>query len=252
VSRDEDEHPLAETAADIASGGIAALAGLAVAGPYGTVEGALAGAAAGPAVKASLEQFLSRYWKRRESRVAFVIKVAAEYAGVRVDSLLNRIGQEPEREQLLIRTLQAAQDEAQLQHLVALGISLGNADRSGYSEEQLTFETAFARALADCDDSHIKLLRELLRYEEPSSDGYISTQGMGARDLELARQELQLGGTLDYLLSVLDRVGLTRVETVDRPSPPFASRTENYWRISDFGKEFVKRLDQVATLFEQS
>jgi hypothetical protein len=256
VSSDEEDRALTKTTVDAAASAVGALAGFAAAGPFGAVDGAVVGAVAGPVLKGSIDEFISRYGRRRRARVEYVIKVAAHHAGLRPRTLLDRIEQNPEREQLLIRTLQAAQDETQVPHLVALGISLAEADRSGYREEQLTFETAFARAIADCDDAHVKLLRSFVTHDEPRPETNIppfghQQEGLSTSDLEIARQELQLGNTLDYLVATLERVGLVRPETVDLPSPPIISRTVAYWRITDFGLAFVERLDQVMTLFAE-
>jgi hypothetical protein len=248
---DEGTSPLVGTSVDVVSGVAAALAGLVIAGPFGAVSGAIAG----PIAKASLYDLVSRIGRRREARVEFVIKVAAEAVSVPASTLIERMESAPEQEALLIRTLQAAQDEAATEHLVALALSLAKANTSAYSEAQLTWETAFVRAVADCDVAHVKLLASFtttyndLGLEDGAAPNTSPADGLNSRQLEIAKDKLQLGETLDYLLATLERLGLIRNEVSGAPAPPMITKTVAYWRITDFGKRFLQRMDEVKEIF---
>src|SRR2546430_549237 len=161
----EEPSPKADIAIDLVANLAAAGAGLAVGG----VSGALTAAAAAPIAS----DVLRRIRTRREEKVEAVIKFAAKRAGISADSLIERLEQGSESEQLFVRTVQAAQDKAEISHLMALGESLAAADRSGYSLDRLTFETAFVRAMAECDTSHVRLLRAFTTaYDDLRLDPY--------------------------------------------------------------------------------
>jgi hypothetical protein len=142
-----------------------------------------------------------------------------------------------------------------MQHLIALAASLVMADRTVDDEGTLAMETAFVRALAECDPVHIRLLGAFVMTANDlglgdGTDAFNSVRdGLnGGTQLTIVRDKLCLGNTLDYLLSTLERLGLIRNVVSGEDAPPMITKTVPRWHITQFGKEVLNRLRAVGDL----
>lgn len=129
----------------------------------------MAAALVTPAVEQALTAAWSGMRDRRDRRVKHVLGMAAKAAETSPKALLSRLNEEPLREDLLIRTLTAAQDSTLTEKLAALAISLVVGTRTE-SATELVWETSFVRTLSELDTSHLDLLKVFPRdQEDPDS-----------------------------------------------------------------------------------
>jgi hypothetical protein len=194
-----------------------------------------------------LRDFASVFMGRRGERVTRVLVEAAERAGIGIDELAARIEGDDRREQLLLRTLEAAAGTAMEAWLPLYATALANgtiADELG----DVSWETMFVRVLGDLDGAHLQLLdrftqsaKELgLGTGHPDFDKPINV--MNEVQLERVASELS---NRTALLAVLERHGLVARFTIS-PSEFSGGPVTATWAISDFGWDFHTRLIEVG------
>jgi hypothetical protein len=247
----DGQDPIAEQALGALAGGIVAL-GLG-GGPDALVAGQVVSAAA-TGVSRSLRERLNRLFEERE---AFVFDRAAQLAGISPEIVLQRLSETPVRQELLLGTLRAAQRATALEQLVLLAKSL--AAGSTAADAAASTETAFVRAIADCDTAHIQVLGLFGRTSnelgigngQPAFDTPATV--INTSQLGIARPDLE--PVLDHVLATLLRHGLL----VARPAGggailqapvPSAARDKiiQNWQLTDFGELFQERVKAVGYL----
>lgn len=241
---DERPSPEEHLATDITASSVGALIGL-VGGPVGAV----AGAATAPLLRKGLIVLRNRVLDRRDEKAAFVIETAAREAGIEPDELAERLQSTPDRAELFLRVVRAAEDAGHVDRLVAIAQSLAAAATSN-DDLRLHWEKAFVRAIGELDAPHIELLRRFtmtfnennLRAGEPESDK--PTVKMSEPQIALA-----LPGwdeILPALLAALDGHGLVSALPGGGGYGP-GPRT---WAITTFGRAVVERLDVVREVLD--
>jgi hypothetical protein len=234
-----------QTAGHLTGAGI----GLAAGGPVG----ALLGASAVALVAEALEATRSYFVERHEARVATVIALAAKEAGETAEDLIRKLQSSPDKEDLFLRTLRAAQDAALTEKLVALAHSLKTTATTDDLPIVAT-ETAFVRGLADVDRAHLAILRAFTQSTNELG------LGNGEPDFDRVPESLnsqafrfafpKYADILDPLLSVLNRHGLIQpvqfmpiVAVGEGQTRPLTS-----WSITPFGRSFIERIDLATEL----
>lgn len=134
------------------SGAAGGLVGMAVGGPLGALLGAVTGVGADEALDVTATWLAAQ--QRR--RAVHVVEAAAEIAGVYPRELLAQFDGDADREELLLRTLRAAQESSQEARLLGLARSL--AAGAVAEADAVQWEIAFVRALADVDAPHLAVL----------------------------------------------------------------------------------------------
>jgi hypothetical protein len=200
-------------------------------------------------VVAQLRSAASLIMRRRGDRVARVLLEAAARAGVDIDELAARLAGGEQREQLLIRTLDAAAGTAMESWLPLYATALANgtvADNLGV----VSWETTFLRVVSDLDGGHVLLLDLFTRTAnelglgngEPDFDK--PPEVLDEVSLQIAAPDLP---NHVALLAVLERHGLVAGFT---PSGGTFSRgpSKPRWRLTDFGRDVHARLLEVGGL----
>jgi hypothetical protein len=222
-------------AVDAVSGALGASIGLLVAGPPGAILGGVT-----PAVfSRSLELVRNVRSRRQQARAAFVIAGAAKLAGLDPDEVVRRLERDEVREEVLIRTLRAAQDAALMPKLLGLAHSLASSCTTD-SDAELNWESSFVAAIADCDHRHLQVLRA---FQHP----------MVPLDLAALRAQLPEGDALiDPALAILERHGLIRGGV--RAGGIMAVRVgpeDAVWTMTSFGGKFLQRMTDIAETLKQ-
>lgn len=221
--------------------------GLVAGGPLG----ALLGAGAVVLVAEALESTRSYFRERHEARVATVIALAAKEAGQTAEELIRKLQSSPDKEDIFLRTLRAAQDAALTEKLVALAHSL----KTTVTTDDLLLvatETAFVRSLADVDRAHLAILRAFTQSSnelglgggQPDFDRV--PESLNSVQLRLALP--QYADILDPLLSVLNRHGLIQPLQFKTVVDEGKTQALTSWKITPFGRSFIERIDLATEL----
>jgi hypothetical protein len=133
----------------VLAGGGGGLVGFLVGGPVG----AFLGGAASPAVESAVEEA----WRKRVGRSDLALRAAAASANEDVASLVERIGDDVQRQELLLRVLQAAGAGTLPSKIVALGRVLA----AGLNDDAVDESFILAGALAEMEAPHVQVLRIL-------------------------------------------------------------------------------------------
>jgi hypothetical protein len=197
-----------------------------------------------------LEAGLAFITGRRRERVARMLFDAAERAGIPVDELLERLAGDEEREQLLLRTLEAAAGTAMESWLPLYAIALRNgtlADDLG----ELSWETTFVRVVADLDGAHLRLLDRFnqtanqlgLGNGDPDFDKPM--EALNERQLEMSASDIP---NHPAVIAVLERHGLIARITASGGMSFSSGPDVATWRLTDFGRDVHRRLLEVGGL----
>lgn len=207
--------------------------------------GGAAGALATPAVEQALASTLMAISDRRERRVKRLLVMTAKAADVAPEDLVGRLSEDPIREDLLVRTLKAAQDSALNEKLVALAISLAVGARTE-SAGELVWETSFVQTLSDLDASHLDLLRAFPRnLDEPGSVSF--REQFGELNLIQLRTNLPaLSNLIDPTLATLERHGLVRPRSATAAGTYASLSQAATWQLTPFGSAFIDRMTLVG------
>lgn len=159
---------------------------------------------------------------------------------------MDRLEADPVREDLLLRTLRAAEESAYGEKLVLLAMSLAAGARVN-DERDVQWEAVFVQALADLGTIHVDTPRCFTRTpnELGLADGYgeFDEPSHVLNSLHLVTALPRLDPVLDATLSTLERHGLVRETSgsgtalIDGPRPPL-----HIWQITPFGRSFTDRL----------
>jgi uncharacterized membrane protein YgcG len=199
-----------------------------------------------PAISAGLKAALGRVARRREVRAATVLDAAANEAGLSVEALLGRLEADPQREELLLRTLTAARETASVDKLVALALALANGATA--ADEDVTWERTFVGVLADLDASHVELLRRFTRT--------LTELGMGTGH-DLDQTPAQLNQTqilasdipnLPYAVASLQKGGLIQGQASGGGAMLGGGGAATRWEATEFGHQVVNRLTEIGEL----
>jgi hypothetical protein len=210
---------------------VGAVVGLLVAGPAG----AAIGTVVTPAATEVARRLFASISERRAKRATSVLDAAARYAGVDLQTLLNRLDRTAEGEELLVQTIRVAQESALEGKLFALAAALA---RGGRAESgAASTETAFVRALGDCDVAHVRILEAFTRTktgDHTLARGVMSKEQIGAAFPELMPM-------FDHIVATLQRHGLITVIGV-------AVTDQSSWGITDFGRDFLGKIQVIGQL----
>lgn len=214
--------------------------------------GALAGAVIGPTATAAVERIVGQLRRERGIRASAALKVAADDLGITTDELLTQLTSNPAREELLTRSLRAAQDAGLVGKLVLLGRAMA---RGADGDAASVFgETAFVRALDDCDIAHIRVLAGFTQSpnELGLANGEEEFDSPGSGDLNTAQLALafpELEAHLDHLLATLQRHGLVASRT---GATGFLGMVTDGsiegWRVTRLGRDFLTRIATLSGL----
>ncbi len=234
---------------DVAASSVGALVGL-IGGPAGAV----AGAATGPLFRKGLAVLRTRVLARRDEKAAFVIAEAAREAGLEPDELADRLQSTPDRAELFVRVLRAAEDAGHGDRLVALAQSLAAAATSD-DDLLLHWEKAFVRAIGELDAPHIELLS---RFTMTANENNL---GGGHPEFDkptAAMNEVQIplalpgwDGILPTLLAALEGHGLVSALPGGEGGTLGGGGTgPKEWQITTFGRTVVERLEMVREVLD--
>ncbi|SDN76866.1 hypothetical protein SAMN05428965_1536 [Geodermatophilus sp. DSM 45219] len=222
--------------------GVAAAAGLAVAGPAG---GMIGSAASQMAVDLT-EAMASKLGERRRQRTAVPVEHAAECLGIAVPEVTDRLTDEPELEHVTTTVLIGALSTESHEKLLFLGRVLANVltDRAVLEEEQF-----LAQAIAAIEAPHVRLL-DLIESQQTKSGRIVSQYALGGAEL---------GAAFSAVLKTLESVGLIAsssiVEMRNGPMPRHPTPGEKppqvpvatpHWVATELGKALLKRLREIA------
>lgn len=236
----------------LAAGIAGSLAGASVGALLSGNAGALVGAVIGPTATVAVDRIVGQLRRERGLRASFTLQVAADKLGTTTDELLRQLTSNPAREELLTRSLRAAQDAGLVGKLVLLGHAMA---RGADSDAASVFgETAFVRALDDCDIAHISVLAGFTQSPNElglgNGDAEFNTPGSG--DLNTAQLSLafpQFEEHLDHLLATLQRHGLVASRTA---ATGFLGMVTDGsiegWRITRLGRDFLTRIAALSEL----
>jgi hypothetical protein len=153
---------------------------------------------------------------------------------------------------MLIKALKAAQDSALDGKLLLLAQSLGEVASS--EDADVIGETAFVRALDECDVAHCAVLVTFTRTANEIGLGNGSSDfdapAMGSLNYaQLGRVLPALAPLLDQLLGTLQRHGLVRERSSGGGmsfSGGYSAGNLSLWEITPLGQTFVARLESLA------
>lgn len=256
MSEEKGQRIEIDTAIDVVAGTAGATIGALVAG----LPGAVMGSAAGSLTRGALAKAAATIRESREARAEFVVDKAAELGGVSSEELLERLASDPERQGLLVASLQAAQDAGTLEKLLALAGSLAAAS---FTAEEATFhwQLSFIRALGDLETPHVEVLRTFTKSSYDNNlatrptDGEPEVPGFLEPSLTLNLGQVKmaipdLAPLLDSIVATLVRHGLVAERTSSGGmsfSGGGGGPRNPTLQITDFGLEFLARLDLVAS-----
>lgn len=205
-------------------------------------------------MRTALQWVRTVYAKRQEERVDFVIRLAAQEAGLDPKELVDRLDTDMDRQGLFIRTLRAAQDAGVVEKLVGLARALA---AGAVTEDPATvqWEVAFVRTLADLDRSHLRVLEVFTTMAQklgiPLAPDYVSPV---IKEDAIRQQAPDLAPVLDPLLATLQRHGVAVLNQTEVPTVPLGSSIAPLedWRLTPFGHQFLLRMREVgATLADE-
>jgi hypothetical protein len=229
-------------------------AGAVVGGAVGGPLGALLGSALGTSVKKALDGALDAIGERRHARLKWVLAYAAKQADLDPEELAARMQQDPEREELFVRVLQAAQASATAEKLIGLAVSLARGVQSESSDED-ALEVGFVRVLGDLDTAHLTLLRAFtqtsneLGLGDGSADFDKPLDSLNLGQLKIAFPELAL--LLDPTLSALEQHGLVRPLGAASAPTYGALGSAASWGLTPFGEAFIERMALVSEMLDK-
>lgn len=177
------------------------------------------------------DNIVNRLHGRRVRNATETALDGARISGLTPEEFLDRAVSDDRRHELLARALIIAQDTALRSKRRALGYSVA-AGVMG-DDAKIDEELLFMRAVADVDESHIRLLGRMLNPPPGASGGWTANQ-IGAADPALA------GGVL-ALLGTLELHGLVATEISNRAIPGAVSSTTHY-SVTLAGRHFLGRL----------
>jgi hypothetical protein len=238
----EEKHRRRNVAPEMAVA--AAVAGLAAANPPAGIAAAGLAPAALAGAKAVVEQIRVKW----NARAAAVLAAAARAANIDVHELRARLETEPEREELLLRTLRAAGNTVLNEKLIAYALALA---AGGVADDvhDVAWETTFVRALDDLDPASLGLLQRFtwtanrlgLGDGKPGSEIVPST--LNVHQVEMVSADLP---NLPALLAVLQRHGLLSSESAGGGLTGGGGTT--HWKLTSFGHDFLARLDAIGKM----
>lgn len=239
--REDGEHSLAVKSAAAAVGAAAGLAG---------PEAAIVSAGLTPVIEEIMHRFVSGLAARRAERVAETLTDAAEELGGDMAQQLQRFADaaaaDETYEELLARTLTAAQDTAMRDKRRALSRARANAlDDTG---TKVDGEIAFVRMLADLDPVHIRVLKIMSR--RPKHQDWVAAQ-MNAADNPTAIRQWQPWSIVDAdpgledavyrALRVLEQHGL--IWDRGEVPTPVPHGIQHEYEITPYGDDLIRRLE---------
>lgn len=246
---DEDDEGRLKKGARKATGDALTTATGAVIGAIAGPEAAVAGAVAMPYVRGALRLALESLNEKRRTRGARLIELAAEEAGIDIETLLEKLQDDPNREEILQRTLRVAMESSMEGKLFALSKALAST-AIARTPRVVQWEAMFVRTLDDLDEGHIDLLDRFLwsanklglgggqpEFEEP-------VNGLNRAQLDLVMPDLK--DMVDSMVAVVERHGL--IARTERGGGSFGGGGggPTHWVITTFGREFLARLRLVS------
>ncbi|UQU67368.1 hypothetical protein COUCH_14340 [Couchioplanes caeruleus] len=239
MTGEHDDQKSRALAARAAAGAVGAAAGLA--GPGG----ALAGAALTPVLERAFVYLDKRFFQQRMVNAAETLADAAQAAGVEEDEFemfVEKLARDEQHQELLARVLSAAQDSAMRDKRRALGRVLANAaDETGTKVDS---ELADARAIADLDAVHVRVLRIMSEAPRHLAE-YATAHGVdpqGARrwyPYSIAAADSGLADSASGALLVLERHSL--ITKIGENHTPHGGWEPEY-EITGYGDYFVRLL----------
>jgi hypothetical protein len=211
-----------------------------------------AAAVLAPGVAVGLAAVADKVERRRRQRQGAVLWAAAKQAGIVLDELVSRLEADPEREELVERTLSAAQSAAQPEKLVAYAVSLAN---GSVAEDvaDVEWETTFVRVLDDLDWAHVSVLSCFTRtatelgLQMPGSDPDPAMHTLSEVQVEIVTEV----ANLPSVLAVLQRHGLVAFRARSG-GMTFSGGSGGNWQITSFGVAFMDRMTAVGDALRQS
>ena len=205
----------------------------------------VAAAGSAPALAAAVNAVLDRVAARANRRAASVLRGAAEALGTDVSDLQERLHSDPSREQLLLRTLGAAENAPLREKLCAYALALARGSIG--DGPQVAWETTFVRALDDLDPSHLALLDRFtwssnrLGLGDGSSDFDRVPEALNPTQLERIANDLE---NLPALLATLQRHGLVASQSTGGGN--LGGSGTVLWSLTSFGRAFLGRLAEIS------
>ena len=225
--------------------------GMLVAGPVGL----LLGAAAPSALSAAFNFIGTKLNERRDRNVATLIALAAKFAELSVDDLGERLDSNPQKSEIFVRAIKAAQDSAILPDLVALAMALSNTAISDNALD-LHAEASFVRAIEQLDSAHVQMLNRFVMTANQNNlgDGSVEfdtpVQALNVGQLELAMPEYS--SHLVELIAGLQSHGLVTLKVSDGGAAFYGGGGGNsmFWSITDVGRAFLERIAVVGEMLK--
>lgn len=207
-------------------------------------------------VDALLGKTVERVQAARTHRLRAVLILAARFADLDVDELYERLTATDNMEELLTRTLLAAQEASALGNLVALARGLAN----GLDDEKNTaLETGIARVLRDLDVAAGATLAAfdrtpvelgLAKGAEDEPAFQVKVEGINRAQFDIAFPLAE--AVIDAHLATLVRLGLLTEWTPDSGGFNGGGRTSiASYRLTSFGRIVLHRLTAAAALLAE-
>lgn len=213
----------------------------------------VAAAAAVPVVFAGVKDVLDRIHGRRIFRRSAVLAAAAKQAGIDADELTRRLESDPEREELLLRTLVAAGEAPLREKLIAYAVALANGTTTD-DRHRVAWETAFVRALDDLDSDHLTLLD---RFTRTATQLGLAATGTEPDPVMNTLNETQIEMVASDVanppatVAVLQRHGLIAARTSGGGTFGGGGGS-THWYITAFGIAFLERLDSIGEALRET
>jgi hypothetical protein len=140
----------------------------------------------------------------------------------------------------------ASEQTALPEKLVAYALSLVAGASSSEKNNELRWETAFVLALQDLDPDDLELLRRIDQGWEVTRHPLLDPPGTFS-EAQL-RQLVGDSSMLPMEIAVLQRHGLIGGQTAGGGPGILGTEAYTVWRVSEFGKGFLRRLSEVGRL----
>lgn len=177
--------------------------------------------------------------ERRRGREEYFVRLVANLSGCSQDQLAEKIHQDPDLEELFIRTMRACGGTTNVERFIAFATSIGMVM---VDQSDAEWENAFRQALEDLDHTQLTLLERMEGSVWQPTNRRADTQPVGDRSLPLD----DIIGDLPNgraALAALERNGLV---TTDNVIGGYNHESRECFVVSEFGDQVLSRMNVIG------
>lgn len=210
----------------------------------------IAAAFGAPYIANQIDAFVGWFRNRQDVKADVLLGWVAKIAGIDVAEILKRCNENPDLEDLLLRTLRATSDTSIRAKIISYATALASGMAEDQSEADINWERMFVRTLDDLDFDHLRLLEVLSKPHIPAGL-YENVEGaplrVGPVDERLVSELATDLENLPMLLATLQRNGLVQFRT-SHTSTWGGGITKSTWELTEYGLKFLARLIDIENL----